>query len=59
MSVETPRQTVARMDREAEAERGPNDRRPYGWENWPLIAFGTGALVFAALAIWLIFRDVH
>ena len=60
MAVETPQQKVDRINRTAEAERGPDDPRPvYGWEAWPLIAFGVGALVCAALAVWLIFRDVH
>jgi hypothetical protein len=59
MGVEAPHQRVDRINYEAEAERGPDDRRPYGWAAWPLIAFGVGALVCAALAVWLIFRDVH
>jgi hypothetical protein len=59
MGVETPQQRVDRINREAEVERGPDDPRPiYGWEAWPLIAFGLGALISAALAVWLIFRDV-
>ena len=60
MSVETPQQRVDRINREAEAERGPDDPRPVaGWAAWPLIAFGVASLVCAALAVWLIFRDVH
>ena len=60
MPVETPPQHVDRINREAEAERGPDDPRPImGWDAWPLIAFGVGALVVAGLAVWLIFKDVH
>ena len=60
MPAETPQQEADRINREAEAERGPDDPGPITLRGAiPLMAFGIGALVVAALAVWLIFRDVH
>jgi hypothetical protein len=60
MPVETPQQRVDRINREAETELGPDGSGPVsGWQAWPLIAFGVGALVTAAVVSWLIFRNVH
>jgi hypothetical protein len=60
MPAETPQQEVDRINRGAEAERSPEGPGPITVRGaLPLIAFGIGGLVVAALAVWLIFRDVH